>query len=223
MELCCRLGARSLNTTHVWSRSTAPQPDGIGCEWILLREENRSTRRKTLGVRLRSTETQPTYDLGAQSWTRVAEVEGTVDNHWAILTPLTFSFNFFVQLFRSTFSFNFFNNFRIMSKLVMMPSLFCRFWGFPYSSGMASTAVDQLPRFKHWRLEKYLTRKLRRPVVVKIVDPNGIRPKLRSYYGNKWTPWDPLKMVVVVAGTVTLGLVIWWSRHESHLGLSWWP
>ena len=61
-ELCCRLGARPLNTTHVWPRSTAPQPDGIGRESILRREENRSTRRNTLGVRLRSTETQPTYD-----------------------------------------------------------------------------------------------------------------------------------------------------------------
>ena len=61
-ELCCRLGARPLNTTHVWPRSTAPQPDGKGRESILRREENRSTRRKTLGVRLRSTETQPTYD-----------------------------------------------------------------------------------------------------------------------------------------------------------------
>ena len=61
-ELCCRLGARPLNMTHVWPRSTAPQPDGIGRESILRREENRSTRRKTLGVRLRSTETQPTYD-----------------------------------------------------------------------------------------------------------------------------------------------------------------
>ena len=61
-ELCCRPGARPLNTTHVWPRSTAAQPDGIGRESILRREENRSTRRKTLGVRLRSTETQPTYD-----------------------------------------------------------------------------------------------------------------------------------------------------------------
>ena len=61
-ELCCRLSARPLTTTHVWPRSTAPQPDGIGRESILRREENRSTRRKTLGVRLRSTETQPTYD-----------------------------------------------------------------------------------------------------------------------------------------------------------------
>ena len=38
------------------------QPDVIDWESILKREENRSTRRKTLGVRLRSTETQPTYD-----------------------------------------------------------------------------------------------------------------------------------------------------------------
>ena len=35
-------------------------------ESILMREENLSTRRKTLGVRLRSTETQPTYDLEAR-------------------------------------------------------------------------------------------------------------------------------------------------------------
>ena len=45
-----------------WPRSTAPQPDGIGRESILRREENRSTRRKTLWVRLASTETQPTYN-----------------------------------------------------------------------------------------------------------------------------------------------------------------
>ena len=38
------------------------QPDVIDRESIFLREENWSTRRKTLGVRLRSTETQPTYD-----------------------------------------------------------------------------------------------------------------------------------------------------------------
>ena len=50
-EMCCRLGARPLNTTHVWPRSTAPQPDGIGRESILRREENRSTQRKTPGVR----------------------------------------------------------------------------------------------------------------------------------------------------------------------------
>ena len=50
------------------------RPDVIGLESILMREENRSTRRKTLAVRLRSTETQPTYDLeardepGSQGW-----------------------------------------------------------------------------------------------------------------------------------------------------------
>ena len=38
------------------------QPDVNDWESILRREENRSTRRKTLGVRLRSIETQPTYD-----------------------------------------------------------------------------------------------------------------------------------------------------------------
>ena len=38
------------------------QSDIIDWESILRREENRSTRRKTLGVRLRSTESQPTYD-----------------------------------------------------------------------------------------------------------------------------------------------------------------
>ena len=36
------------------------RPDVTDLESILTREENRSTRRKTLGVRLRSTETQPT-------------------------------------------------------------------------------------------------------------------------------------------------------------------
>ena len=50
------------------------RPDVTDLESILRREENRSTRRKTLGVRLRSTETQPTYDLearvepGSQRW-----------------------------------------------------------------------------------------------------------------------------------------------------------
>ena len=50
------------------------RPDVIDLESILMREENRSTRKKTLGVRLRSTETQPTYDLearvepGSQRW-----------------------------------------------------------------------------------------------------------------------------------------------------------
>ena len=63
-ELCCRLGNRPLNTTHVWPRRTAPKPDGTGWESILRREGNRSTRRKTLGIRMSSTETQPTYDPG---------------------------------------------------------------------------------------------------------------------------------------------------------------
>ena len=80
-ELCCRLGTQPLNMTHVWPRSTAPQPDGIGWESILLRVENLSTQRKTLGVRLRATETQPTYDLEVESWTWFTEMEGTVDNH----------------------------------------------------------------------------------------------------------------------------------------------
>ena len=50
------------------------RPDVIDLESILMREENRSTRRKTLRVRLRSTETQPTYDIearvepGSQRW-----------------------------------------------------------------------------------------------------------------------------------------------------------
>ena len=50
------------------------RPDVIDLESILMREENRSTRRKTLGVRLRSTEAQPTYDIearvepGSQRW-----------------------------------------------------------------------------------------------------------------------------------------------------------
>ena len=50
------------------------RPDVIDLESILMREENRSTRRKTLEVRLRSTETQPPYDLeardepGSQRW-----------------------------------------------------------------------------------------------------------------------------------------------------------
>ena len=39
-----------------------PQPNAIDCESILMREENQSIRRKTLGVRLRSIETQHTYD-----------------------------------------------------------------------------------------------------------------------------------------------------------------
>ena len=50
------------------------RPDVIDLESILMRGENRSTRRKTLGVGLRSTETQLTYDLearvepGSQRW-----------------------------------------------------------------------------------------------------------------------------------------------------------
>ena len=49
-------------------------PGFIDLETILMKEENQSTQRKTLGVRLRSTETQPTYDLeargepGSQRW-----------------------------------------------------------------------------------------------------------------------------------------------------------
>ena len=39
-----------------------PQPDVIDWESLLMREESRSTRRKTLRVRLRSTETKPTCD-----------------------------------------------------------------------------------------------------------------------------------------------------------------
>ena len=31
-ELCCRFGARSLNTIHKWLRSTPPQPDGLDWE-----------------------------------------------------------------------------------------------------------------------------------------------------------------------------------------------
>ena len=41
---------------------TLEHPKPTDWESILRREENRSTPRKTLGVRLRSTETQPTYD-----------------------------------------------------------------------------------------------------------------------------------------------------------------
>ena len=43
-----------------------------------MREENRSTRRKTVGGRLNSTETQPTYDLRAEGYTWVAGMEDTV-------------------------------------------------------------------------------------------------------------------------------------------------
>ena len=39
-------------TAHLQPRSTAPQPDEISWESILLREENQSTQRKTVGVRL---------------------------------------------------------------------------------------------------------------------------------------------------------------------------
>ena len=42
------------------------QPDVIDWESILRREENRGTRRKTLGVRLRSTEAR--VKLGSQRW-----------------------------------------------------------------------------------------------------------------------------------------------------------
>ena len=42
------------------------RPDVIDLESILRREENQSTMRNTLGVRLRLTETQPTYNLQAR-------------------------------------------------------------------------------------------------------------------------------------------------------------
>lgn len=84
-ELCSRLGARPLNTTQIWPHSTVPQPDGIGCESILRREENWSTQRKTLWVRLRSTESQPTYKLRMQS--RVHRGGRHECYHTAILTP----------------------------------------------------------------------------------------------------------------------------------------
>ena len=46
-----------------------------------MRQRADGTRRKTLRVRLRPTETQPTYDLGAEGWARVAEGEDkAVDN-----------------------------------------------------------------------------------------------------------------------------------------------
>ena len=64
------LGARPLSTTHTRPRSTARQPDETGWESILLREENRNAQRKTLGVRLISIETQPTYERRMRSRVR---------------------------------------------------------------------------------------------------------------------------------------------------------
>ena len=49
-------------------------PNVTDLELILMRDENPSTQRKTFGVRVRLTETQPTYDLearvepGSQRW-----------------------------------------------------------------------------------------------------------------------------------------------------------
>ena len=64
------LGARPLSTTHTRPRSTARQPDWTGWESILLREENRNAQRKTLGVRLISIETRPTYERRMRSRVR---------------------------------------------------------------------------------------------------------------------------------------------------------
>ena len=51
----------------------------------LQREENRSTRRKTLGVRLRSTNLSPRAEPRTRS--RVVEVGGATDDHYTNLTP----------------------------------------------------------------------------------------------------------------------------------------
>ena len=51
--------------------------------WILWREENRRSRRKTLGVRLGSTNQSPRTSPG----TKVAVVGGAVDDHYANMTP----------------------------------------------------------------------------------------------------------------------------------------
>jgi len=44
------------------SEDSTTQPDVISWESVLRREENQSTRRKTLEVRLRLIETQPMYE-----------------------------------------------------------------------------------------------------------------------------------------------------------------
>jgi len=66
------------------SEHSTTQPDVISWESILRREENWRTQRKTLRIRLRSTETHPTYEPN-QDCTRVAEVGGVDDDCYAIL------------------------------------------------------------------------------------------------------------------------------------------
>ena len=49
---------------------TSEQPVGISCKSILRRDENRSARRKTLGIRLRSTNNsaQAGIEPGSLRW-----------------------------------------------------------------------------------------------------------------------------------------------------------
>ena len=59
-------------------------PPKAGCNWLKVdfEEEGKPVYpEKNPRVRLRSTETQPTYDLGVKGWTWVTEVEGMVENH----------------------------------------------------------------------------------------------------------------------------------------------
>ena len=78
-------------TAHVRPRSTVPQPDGISWESILLRQENRSTRKKPLGDRLRSTNLSSHAEPGTRS--RIVEVRGATDDRYAILKSLKTALN----------------------------------------------------------------------------------------------------------------------------------
>ena len=60
----------------------------ISWELIMGRDKNRSTRRKTLGVRLRSTNLSRVHE-GSGSHSPVVEVRGINDDHFANLTALS--------------------------------------------------------------------------------------------------------------------------------------
>ena len=71
-EVGSKLGDRSLNTTHVWPRRTAPRPDGLDWEPILRTEET--------GVRGENPRSQVEIDWNSTHITTcVVEVEGVID------------------------------------------------------------------------------------------------------------------------------------------------
>ena len=81
-ELRCRLGARPLNTTHIWPRSTAPQPDGLDWESISEGATSRSGRRKPLN----------SYLLFHKIWA------GLCCDSWFLFFALSLSFSCFASL-----------------------------------------------------------------------------------------------------------------------------